>query len=86
MTLYAHYQLNLNTDRRYAVAQHRHAVRRVYRDTGMTLGEIQLLELRETGRLPHHTTIMHSCRIADKRTVAIVRKTLKALTKPQWRA
>jgi hypothetical protein len=79
MTLYAHYQLNLNTDRRYAVAQHRHAVRRVYRDTGMTLGEIQLLELRETGRLPHHTTLINSFRSVDGRILERVKKTAKAL-------
>jgi hypothetical protein len=79
MNLYTHYDLHLRTDREYRPTQYRFAVRKVYRNSGLTLQEIQLLELRETGRYPHHSTVIHSCRNADARLVEVVSKTAKAL-------
>jgi hypothetical protein len=79
MTLYTHYDLQLRTDREYRPTQYRFAVRKAYRNSGMTLQEIQLLELRETGKYPHHSTVIHSCRNADPHLVAVVTKTARAL-------
>jgi hypothetical protein len=79
MTLYTHYDLHTRTDRNYRTAQMRHAVRKVYRDAGYLLKEIQYLEGKETGITPNHATVIHSCQVADKRLVAVAQKTAKAL-------
>jgi hypothetical protein len=79
MTLYTHYDLDTRTDRNYRTAQMRHAVRKVYREAGYLLKEIQYLEGKETGITPDHSTVIHSCRNADPRLVAVVKKTAKAL-------
>jgi hypothetical protein len=79
MTLYEHYDLHLRTDRNYRTAQIRHAVRKVYREAGYLLKEIQYLEGKETGITPDHSTVIHSCRNADPKLVAVAQKTAKAL-------
>jgi hypothetical protein len=79
MTLYTHYDLDTRTDRNYRTAQMRHAVRKVYREAGYLLKEIQYLEGKETGNTPHHSTVIHSCRNADPHLVAVVTKTARAL-------
>jgi hypothetical protein len=79
MTLYNHYDLNIDHTRNYITASYRHAVRKAYRMSGMTLRDICDLEYRETGRRPHHSTIIASCHAVDSKILAIVLKTHKAL-------
>jgi hypothetical protein len=50
----------------------RHAVRKWYRDKKYTYRMIARLELSATGYEPDHSTIIHSCRVADEQYMKMV--------------
>jgi hypothetical protein len=79
MTLYTHYDLDKHTSRKFRYKEYRHAVRHVLARNYKNYEAVRLMEYAETGKMPHHTTVMHSVEVADPRLVAVVTKTARAL-------
>jgi hypothetical protein len=71
--MYHAFALDTNTSRHAPHVLYRHAVRKWYRDKGYTFRMIARLELEVTGNEPDHSTIIHSCRVADDKHIEMVR-------------
>ena len=72
-SLYYAFELDIHTSRHAPHVYIRHAVRKWYREHGYTFRMICLLELEVTGDEPDHSTIIHSCRVADDKYIEMVR-------------
>ena len=72
-SMYHAFALDANTGREQPHVLYRHAVRKWYRDRGYTFRMIARLELEVTGNEPDHSTIIHSCRVADDKHIEMVR-------------
>ena len=72
-SLYHAFGLDVHTSRHIPHVLIRHAVRKWYRERGYTYRMIALLELEVTGEEPDHSTIIHSCRVADDEHIEMVR-------------
>ena len=77
-SLYHAFGLDMHTGREQPHVLYRHAVRKWYRSQGYTYRMICLLELEVTGEEPDHSTIIHSCRVADDKHVELVEKRAEA--------